>query len=1442
VFGETEDNPDMFPDVLVGRLPVLTSSDVGIVVNKIVRYESEPASGYLKSMLLPAGVLKDNPPNELHDGTLANQGIARMTPTGWNVRKLYERDGNLSQASCVAAFDSGYALGHFTGHANWDEVEVNVANPTYYYYQYSDAMAASNGDSIGIYVVQGCDVGAPDYANRDCGSLAEALLLSPAGGAVADIAASRYESYQPTPHGADWSANECLDTAFFHNVLVEGEPELGAAVAASKAAFVCMVGGWRWRWAEYEWTTYGDPALNVWTDVPPALTLGYPGSIQSGPQTYRVIVHTGGNALENATVCLWKGTEVYAVGYTNSSGYVDLTIDPTSVGTMYVTVTKQNYLPYEGTCAVQSGLPPAPTPTAPPNGGTVGTTTPTLQVQSISGADQYDFRVYQGGSPVAQGAPATNSWTVSPALTNGQTYTWKCRAHNSSGWGLYCAEWSFTVSVSGPPNPPQPIAPPNGGTVNTLRPTLKVQPVPGALIYRYLVTHRGMYVRDATVPTDTWKLDIDLQNGFIYDWVCRCSTAQGRSEWGPSWSFTVDISGPPPSPEDWPMFHNDAAHCGYTSEAVNPPYELAWTYSCQSGFIPYMAPIVVKRNLFFSADNSGILDGYLYCIDTAGNFRWLWNYGGDDALVTPCFANGKLYSGCRSGTGTRGMFIHDSSDGGFLWTNQPFPAYPNYGGINTPQVVDGNYWFTHCDYPPGSGAWESLYCLNASTGARLWAYAQSSWSWNWAGPATDAGYVYFTGPDGVYRFAENGGSPAICNLSAEYATSHVCISGGKIYVCRSNSIYCINEAAMSVAWSAMISGCSGSPAVGNGSVFFAAGDSLFALDAATGARKSGWPRYLAQTGSPGVSTPSVAGNVVFCCSNTSGHFYALDATTGAQLCDYSFGGQTHCMMAPAIAGGKIYVAATDGRILAFRHGSPVTKDVAVLDIQQPGGTIDSGSAVVPVAHVRNYWNQAATFDATFRIGTWSNTRSKTLAAGAADTVGFPAWTAQPRGSLAVKCTVAFSGDETPGNNYQTGTVDVRVRDVGVVRLVAPSGTIDSGSIVTPACSVYNYGTATESYNVRMKIGSFYDEIATLNHNAGQRLYVTFPSWFVLQRGAQTAKCSTELAGDMKPGNDKQSGAVTVVIRDAGCTWLGAPCGTVDSGATVAPACSVHNYGSAASTYTVRMKIGSAYSQVLTVTNQIPGASTYLTFPNWTALQRGTNTVSCSTELSGDIKGYNDRRSTYVLVAVRDVGISLIVAPTGTLDSGTVVAPRAVAQNSGTSYEVFNVVLRIGSSYSQTVSESLTPGVADTVLFPDWTASPLGMLPVSCSTTLSGDFVPGNNRRLDSVRVTPPAGIRESESQFSLPRYFALQEVHPNPVADLARVSYDLPVPCYNRIAVFDIHGREVARLVSALESPGRYELAWSRTGLNGGRLPSGVYFCRMRADCFCAVRKFLLLQ
>jgi hypothetical protein len=326
-----------------------------------------------------------------------------------------------------------------------------------------------------------------------------------------------------------------------------------------------------------------------------------------------------------------------------------------------------------------------------------------------------------------------------------------------------------------------------------------------------------------------------------------------------------------------------------------------------------------------------------------------------------------------------------------------------------------------------------------------------------------------------------------------------------------------------------------------------------------------------------------------------------------------------------------------------------------------------------------------------------------------------------------------------------GWYDPMQIDAGITTLVEPRGPADSGSSVVPQICVRNYGTSQITFPVRMRIGDDYDQTVQKTLAPVSEDTMTFPAWNPTIVGTHAVHCSTGLAGDMFPTNDTWLEYVRVTRpgRDVALSSIVTPVGFMDSGATVAPLCSVYNAGSVTVDYDVRMKIGSGYDQTAHVSGHIPGVLMGVYFPNWTAAALGTFPVSCSTRLTGDTLRSNDRLEDSVTVVVRDVGTSRIAAPGGVIDSGELVAPRSVVFNRGGVTESFWAQFRIHTTdgrlqvYSDSVWLSVQPGESVFADFDTWQASPAGVLRLESYTELGPDQYRGNDTAYGAVTVRRP---------------------------------------------------------------------------------------------------------
>ncbi len=88
-----------------------------------------------------------------------------------------------------------------------------------------------------------------------------------------------------------------------------------------------------------------------------------------------------------------------------------------------------------------------------------------------------------------------------------------------------------------------------------------------------------------------------------------------------------------------------------------------------------------------------------------------------------------------------------------------------------------------------------------------------------------------------------------------------------------------------------------------------------------------------------------------------------------------------------------------------------------------------------------------------------------------------------------------------------------------------------------------------------------------------------------------------------------------------------------------------------------------------------------------------------------------------------------------------------------------------------------------------------------------------------------------------PDQFTLNQNYPNPFNPKTAISFSVKEPNRVVLKVYDLLGKEVAKLADKNFTPGFYEFLFDAT-----ELPSGVYFYRVQISDFSAVRKMTLIQ
>jgi hypothetical protein len=167
-------------------------------------------------------------------------------------------------------------------------------------------------------------------------SVDEVLVRDANGGAVAFCGKIR-----------GWGPHTSVSKGFFEYSLVDGKP---AGVALYNGIMDTPPGVGRRQQAAKTWILLGDPSMQVWSEAPDQLTVTHTPTDIKLPGLHKVTITVkddGNNAVPGARVALNRVDEVYAIGWTDSSGVATFPslFVPYIVDTIDVWATKWNAAP-----------------------------------------------------------------------------------------------------------------------------------------------------------------------------------------------------------------------------------------------------------------------------------------------------------------------------------------------------------------------------------------------------------------------------------------------------------------------------------------------------------------------------------------------------------------------------------------------------------------------------------------------------------------------------------------------------------------------------------------------------------------------------------------------------------------------------------------------------------------------------------------------------------------------------------------------------------------------------------------------------------------------------------------------------------------------------------------------------------------------------------------
>ncbi|MGD9402068.1 MAG: C25 family cysteine peptidase [bacterium] len=505
VWGEFSDTITWLPDTYVGRVASRNATEVQDYVDAIIEYETDPPVNSWPTKAVFGSAFANYPEAGYdHTDMAAVAEHVRtdfLNPAGVTYDRLYEADGiyptsyTYDYALTATNFETRVGLGcgfaFPSGHGNpsgnyrliwsWDDGDG--------YYDdgegsWADLCTQSYNPSTGEekpYVLVGaCQAG---WFDRTGACLGDYVIANWGIGCVASARNSYYCVGWDDP---DWPWNQGQEYRWWEEIFSNGKIHMGQIHGDNKynyaSDFNTLYDGdygpdndYASRKNMFSSNLFGDPELPVWTDTPTALAASHDATLPVGPSSFTVTVTSGGSPLSGATVCLWKGTEVYLVDTTDGSGEVTFSPSPATTGTMYVTASKHNYIPDESSATVEEGgdtEDPVVTVTSPDGGETWGVGSAhdiTWAATDNVGVTSIDILLStDGGSTfpttIATGEAndGTYPWTV-PAEITTQARVKVIAYDAAANSGEDVSDADFEISDMTPPS--VTVTDPNGGEV-----------------------------------------------------------------------------------------------------------------------------------------------------------------------------------------------------------------------------------------------------------------------------------------------------------------------------------------------------------------------------------------------------------------------------------------------------------------------------------------------------------------------------------------------------------------------------------------------------------------------------------------------------------------------------------------------------------------------------------------------------------------------------------------------------------------------------------------------------------------------------------------------------------------------------------------------------------------------------------------------------------------
>ena len=339
-YGFTAGN-DFVPDILCGRIPANNKIELRNMLKKILAYERKPymdkTAWYKKATICCAGLYKSQADTKLFTaGLMMDDGEFNSVDTMFTING---NDVILSPLSdVISRLSDGRSFLNYRGEGDTKGWGTNK-----YEFLVSDVSKVNNENMITFVTSIGCAVA--NFGNEDGDCFGEAWLKvgteQKPRGACAFIG---------PVNNTRTKYNNRIDKGIYTGLFQEGLYTPGSSLLRGLMRMYKDFGTNDTDATIHarEYCVLGDPSMHIWKDIPAKVTCEFPETLPMGKNAVSCKVLKNSAPIHGVRVCICDDS-TYAVGFTDSNGVANLSVDVKKIGDLMLTVIGKNVIPIEDT-------------------------------------------------------------------------------------------------------------------------------------------------------------------------------------------------------------------------------------------------------------------------------------------------------------------------------------------------------------------------------------------------------------------------------------------------------------------------------------------------------------------------------------------------------------------------------------------------------------------------------------------------------------------------------------------------------------------------------------------------------------------------------------------------------------------------------------------------------------------------------------------------------------------------------------------------------------------------------------------------------------------------------------------------------------------------------------------------------------------------------------